>query len=181
MPLTIGGLLAIGFYAAHATAHVFRGTPEGAIWACHVASLLIGAGLLSRSATLNAVGLLIVAVGLPNWLVNLAAGGPFMPTSPLTHVGGLLVGLFGARRLGLPRLAWFRSLIVVAALTAASIWWTPPASNINLAFHGPDFVVRMGVPAAVYLLGVLAFWGLCLWTAERLVGAWLRRARSKST
>jgi hypothetical protein len=181
IPLAFCGLLAIAFFATHAAAHVARGTTENAIWVCHFSSLLIGIGLLSRSATLNAIGLLILIVGVPLWLVNLATGGEFLATSLLTHVGGLSVAVFGAQRLGLPRRVWFKALITATALIMASIWWTPPGANVNLAFHGPPIVGMMSVHPSIYLIGLLLFWGISLWSAERLVARWLHRRGCRST
>ncbi len=173
IPLAFCGLLAIGFLAIHSAAHVARGTPEDAIWVCHASNLFIGIGLLSRNSTLNAVGLLILTVGVPLWLVDLATGGDFLATSLLTHLGGLLVAVFGAQRLGLPRRVWFKTLIAATALIIASIWWTPPGANVNLAFHGPPIVGTMSVHPGIYLIGLLLFWGISLWSAERLLARWL--------
>lgn len=179
-PLGTWGLLACGFFVAHAVTHVARGTPEHAIWACHVSSLLIGIGLLSGRAQLNASGLLVLVVGVPVWLVNLMCGGQLIATSLLTHLGGLAAGVIGVRRLGWPRPVWFQALLVVVALIAASIWWTPPVANVNSAFGGPPILGEWSRWPGLHLAGLLLFWAVSLWSAERLIVRWLPPRRSES-
>ena len=127
--------LAVAFYAIHAGVHVARGEPYDLLWGCHLATLLVAAGLLWSVTALNAVGVLWACFGLPIWLLYIFTGGEFMPTAALTHVGGLAIGLYGVRLLGFPRgSAWI-------ALSAYFVLWlltraiTPESANINLAFH----------------------------------------------
>ena len=127
------GLLAIGFYGVHGAYHWFYGFPENLFWICHVGALVVGLRLLLGSAKLNGVGLLCLAFGTPLWLVGLAGGGTFVPTSILTHVGGLTIGLWGVTRLGLARGIWWKALVGVVVLHALSRWTTPADKNVNLA------------------------------------------------
>ena len=129
------GAAAVCFYAAHAGQYVVRRQPEHALWICHLGALLVGIGFLTRQSALNAVGTLWLIVGLPLWLYDLTAGGEFVPTSVLTHVGGLVIGLIGARRLGVPRGLWWKVVLGMVPVCAASRWLTPPSSNVNLAHH----------------------------------------------
>ena len=115
--------------------HLRRGEPYDLLWGCHIATLLVAAGLWRRNARLNAVGLLWACFGLPIWLLYTFTGGEFMPTALLTHVGGLVIGIYGVRVLGLPRgSAWTASAAYIGLwlLTRAV---TPESANINLAFH----------------------------------------------
>ncbi|HEX6099935.1 MAG TPA: hypothetical protein VF432_26720 [Thermoanaerobaculia bacterium] len=132
------GLAALACYAIHAAVHLHRGEPYDLLWSCHIAALLVGLGLLLRNATLNAIGFLWSCLGLPLWLLDLATGGTFLPTSALTHLGAFALGLFGVRRLGMPRQAALKALGAFVALCALCRAITPPAANVNLAFrvHG---------------------------------------------
>ena len=49
--------------------HLRRGEPYDLLWACHLAVLLVAAGLLLQRPALNAVGLLWACFGLPIWLL----------------------------------------------------------------------------------------------------------------
>src|SRR3972149_3134011 len=89
------GCLSLVFYAVHAGYHVFDGHPENGLWMCHVAAVLVGVGLIARSAAANAIGVLCLLVGLPLWVLDLVGGDRFLPTSLLADVGALVIGLAG--------------------------------------------------------------------------------------
>lgn len=126
---------AFGCYAAHAAVHLARGEPYDLFWGCHIAVVLVGAGLLAGHATLNAVGLLWACFGMPIWLLYSFTGGEFMPTALLTHAGGLVLGAIGVHRLGMPRGAWWKALAAYLALWTLTRAFTPADANINLAFR----------------------------------------------
>lgn len=123
------------FYGAHAAYYATHGQSlANMLWACHLATLMIGIGLLSGVAWLNAVGLLWLCLGLPVWLLDITNGGRFLPTSTLTHVGGLIVGFWGLRQLGSPPPAGWLAAAGLLAVHLLSRAVTPPAENVNLAF-----------------------------------------------
>ncbi len=131
----LGGLCCAGF-AAHATWHILAGTPQDIIWVCNLSALLVGFGLILGSPLMNSVGLLGLTIGLPTWILSLVSGEPLIPTSLLTHVLGLALGIVGARRMGIPPQAWWMALLFVAAVMIASRLFTSEEANVNLAF-GP--------------------------------------------
>jgi predicted membrane channel-forming protein YqfA (hemolysin III family) len=92
--MKIFGLAALGCYAIHAGFHILNGRPEEVLWMCHLGAALVGAGLLSSSATTNGIGTLFLCVGMPLWVMYLAGGGEFYPTSCFPHLGGLAIGLY---------------------------------------------------------------------------------------
>jgi hypothetical protein len=127
------GALAVAFYAIHAAAHIARRQPENLLWVCHLGSLAVGLGLLRGSPTLNAIGTFWLCWGLPLWILYLSMGGEFMPTSIGTHVGGFVIGFVGLRRIGLPRGAWWKTVLAWATLVVLTRVATPPAENVNMA------------------------------------------------
>ena len=128
-------LLAIGFYVVHALVHLSRGEPYDLLWGCHVAVLLVAAGLLTRSASLNAIGLLWSVLGFPFWLIYIFTGGELMPTATLTHLGGLVIGGYGVRLFGMPGGAAWKAVAAYLGLWAFTRLVTPESANVNLAFH----------------------------------------------
>lgn len=132
------GILAFVFYAIHAAVHLHRGQPYDLLWGCHIAALLVGLGLVLRNSSLNAIGFLWSCLGVPLWLLDLATGGEFMLTSPLTHLGAFAFGLIGVRKLSMPRYATMKALASFAMLWVVCRVVTPPAANINLAFRVHD-------------------------------------------
>lgn len=127
------GSLAILFYLIHAAYWLRQGIPANILWACHIATLLVGVGLLVRQPRLTAVGLSWLILGTPLWLLDLLSH-PLYPTSLFTHVGGLVIGVWGVWRYGFPRHTWLWALVGLAILQQICRWITPPAENVNLAF-----------------------------------------------
>lgn len=128
------GALVLTGTAVHAAYHLRHGRPWDLLWMCHVGSLLVGLGLLFRWPQAMGIGVLWLAAGLPFWLLDLATGGEFMPTSLFTHVGGLIAGIVGVIKLGMPAGGWWKAVLALAALHQACRWLTPATANVNLAF-----------------------------------------------
>jgi hypothetical protein len=128
------GLLALGCYAAHAAFHVVRGHAFDALWACHIAALLISAGAFFSQARWAAIGVLWLSFGNALWLVDLLGGGEFFPTSLLTHGVALAIGVIIVRRLGWPFPSWWAAALAFLVLLGVTRLLTPRAANVNLAF-----------------------------------------------
>jgi hypothetical protein len=129
------GLAALIFYVLHAVHETFAGQPESALWACHVATALVGLGLLLRKPTINAIGFLWLVLGVPLWLAEGPALLRFEPTSAAAHLAGLAIGLWGVRRLGLPRPVWWRAALALSTLHVLCRYVTPVEANVNVAFR----------------------------------------------
>lgn len=127
------GAVALCFYAAHAAHYLQRRQPESLLWICHLGAVLVGIGLLTRQGALNAIGTLWLLVGFPLWIYDLVKTGEWLWTSILTHIGGPLIGLAGARKLGVPTGLWWKAVAALLPIVLLSRWVTPPAANINLA------------------------------------------------
>lgn len=166
------GSLAILFYAVHGAYHWQQGVPQNMLWACHLGALLVGLGLLLHSANLNGTGFLWLSVGTCMWLFGLAVDVPFLPTSMLTHVGGLAIGLWGVRRLGLPAGVAWKALAGLALLHLISRGLNPPGRNINMAREIASGLESWFPSHAMFLLAIGA---LCAVTFVLLETA-LRRA-----
>jgi hypothetical protein len=137
----VWGSLAVAFFVVHLVWHAFLGDPENALWACHVASLLIGIGGITATPTCVVIGLLWLVVGIPLWFYHLAVGGPLVPTSLLTHFGGAAVGCVLLNKcLVAPKnaSAWWQASIGLVGLVILTRLTTAREANINLAFdvHG---------------------------------------------
>jgi hypothetical protein len=161
-------VLAVSFYAIHAFVHLRRGEPYDLLWGCHLATLLVAAGLLWRNATLNAIGLLWACFGLPMWLLYSFTGGEFMPTATLTHLGALVIGIYGVRLLGLPRGSTWKALAAYVGLWLLTRAITPERANINLAFHvHPGWEQRFAT-YPIYFVTLLTGGALVFAVAERV-------------
>ena len=128
------GLLAFGFYLVHATYHVLDHHPENLLWSCHLATVLVGIALLRGSATVNGIAFLWLLIGDLIWVIDLANGAEFLPTSLCTHVGGLILSLIALAKLGMPRQVWWKAMLAIWMLQDVTRQSAPPAGNVNLAF-----------------------------------------------
>jgi hypothetical protein len=167
------GLLALAGYAAHAGVHLARGEPQDLLWACHLGAAIVGVGLLAGSAAVNGVGTLLLCMGTPLWLMELAAGEEFLPTSCLTHVGGLAVGLWGVWRLGMPGGCWWRASATLVGLIALCRLVTPSHANVNVAFRIQPGWERYYSSHLVYLAVNIGLAAGYFWLLEVALGRWL--------
>ncbi len=127
------GIVALACFAAHGVYHYRFGFVENLLWACHLGCLLVGLGLLARSPAINAIGVFWLVLGFPLWFVGVWNSANFVPTTILTHFGGLGAGIVGLRDLGLPRHVWWKAWAALLALHVASRWLNPPDRNVNIA------------------------------------------------
>lgn len=170
--MTLWGLSALACYAIHAAFHLANARWYDLFWACHLAAVFIGSGLILRSAVANGIGVLLGLMGLPLWIADLAAGSTFYPTSLLTHVVALGIGLYGVNRLGMARGTWWKSTIALVGLIAVARLVTPPESNVNLAYAAPPGWNRDSASHAGYLAMALTAAAAYFFAIERLA-RWL--------
>jgi hypothetical protein len=128
------GILALLFFILHEAVYIHRGHPANGLWSCNVGLLAIAIGLLIPSAITNAVGTFWLTAGLPLWLYYLATTGDIIPTTLLSHLGGLLFGYAGIKRLGLPGVTWFISVLALFPLILLSRPLSLPDENINFSY-----------------------------------------------
>jgi hypothetical protein len=160
------GIAAVAFYAAHATTYLLRRQPENLLWVCHLGALAVGVGLIAGWPTWNAVGAFWLVLGVPLWIYDLSRGGEFIATSTLTHGGGLAVGAFGLRRIGLPRGAWWKATAALAGANLLCRAVTPPGENVNLA-HAVYRGWESAFPSHfVYLVCLLALFAAVAWALQ---------------
>jgi hypothetical protein len=127
------GLAALGFYAAHLIEWARKRKLENILWACHVGCLLVGIGWLTASPIINAIGLLWLLPGIFFWLLYLIGGGSFLWTSLLIHVGGNVLGVWNAARIGFPAGAWWKAGAAYVVLLLLSRRLSRPSENVNFS------------------------------------------------
>jgi len=172
------GSIAIAGYAIHAGVHLTRGEPQDLLWACHIAALLVGFGLVFRSPTLNAIGLLWSCFGTPMWLLDLAVGGEWIPTALLTHGAAMAFGIVGVRRLGLPRAAAPKAMASFVPLWAITRAVTPAPANVNVAFSVYQGWQQWFTSYPPYFVMLLAVAFVTFMVAEQLLTLMTRRERT---
>jgi hypothetical protein len=162
------GISAIMFFTVHGLYIIFMKSESwgNLLWTCHLGTVLIGIGCIARIATLNAAGLLWLVLGDFMWILYLTGGGELYLTSPLTHVGGLIIGILGARILGIPRFSWIVALVLMAGVQQACRWVTTESDNINLAFKVHEGWETMFPDYTWYVLLLLGISGLTFYSFQ---------------
>ena len=128
------GVLALFFFLIHAAVLVHAGEPYHILWSCHLACLMVGIALLLRLPWLLAVSFLWLAMGVPLWLLNLITSCDLMLTSTLSHIGGLIIAVYGLRFETIPRFSWAAATAGFIVLGGFSRLVTPRYANVNLSF-----------------------------------------------
>src|SRR5262249_51911805 len=107
------------------------------LWTCHVASALIGAGILLSLTRPVAVGLLFqVSIGIPAYLLDAISSGTTTPSSVAVHLVPPLLGFLSLRRAPYPPRCWLYALALFLAMQLVSYLATPPSLNVNVS-HAP--------------------------------------------
>lgn len=132
------GIIAILFYIIHGVISIRAHEGSNLLWLCNIGALLIGISLLLPRPELLGIGLLWSMLGNAIWVAYVASGATFHWSSLLTHAGGLILGLTGARLIGLPRYCWLWALLSLPFLQILSRLLTPEADNVNVAFRIQD-------------------------------------------
>ena len=158
------GILATLFWVIHATNHVLRGSAYDLFWACNVATPVLALGCFLRRARLCTIAVCWLAYGVPIWLLDLATGASLIPTSVLTHFGGLALGIVAVRKLGWPRRSWLVATGASLVLVVLARIFTTRAQNVMLAHrvhdgwerhfssHLPYLALMIAVSAVVFFV-----------------------------
>jgi hypothetical protein len=156
------GIVVLVFFVLLAAYHVLDAKPYHILWSCHAACLLVGCGVLFRYPLLNGIGFLWLCYGVPLWIMNVLTGDELILLSVPTHLGGLLIGLWGVKRFGIPRFTWITASICLLILGIVCRFTTPPQANVNLShaiWHGfetyfPSYLIYIVI---VYTSSVVSF------------------------
>lgn len=128
------GIVAILFYLIHAGALVSGREPYHLMWSCHLGCLLIGIGLLLSRPWLLSIGFFWMTIGVPLRILNVLMNADFMLTSTFSHIGGLVIALYGLRFMEIPKFSWTAATVGLVALGLVTRMVTPEHANVNLSF-----------------------------------------------
>jgi hypothetical protein len=133
----VGGF-ALAAIALHDAAHVREGRWYDLLWVCNVAALLVGPGVLLRSALLTTVAFTWILPGTLVWLLDAVVGGSgILPTSWGVHIGGTLAAAYGVRRAGYARHGYLVSVGFVCLVMIVSRLVGPAEHNVNAVHAVP--------------------------------------------
>lgn len=156
------GVLPLLFFVAYFAMALQRGKAADSLWMCHVANLLLSAGIFALSPRLVGIAVLWIILGIPLWALDVWRNAAVTPVSLVSHLGGLALGMYAAWRLRLSSNPWLAALLVFAALQQLCRWLTPEALNVNVAhapygeWDGPYWAYWL----VTMLAAAIALWGI---------------------
>ena len=138
------------------------------LWMCNIGNLLFAFGLFFDNRRLMRVAIIWTIPGLIVWFMYVVLAWGVFLTSTLAHVGGLLVGLFVLRRIGMNRGSWIYAFVWYLIVQLASRLFTATDLNVNLAHKiQPGWDQQFGSYWQFWL--VLTIVTACtLWLVEQL-------------
>ena len=164
LPLIFFSAQAIHYLRIHQFGHMF--------WMCNIGNLMLAIGLFFQSKSLIRVSSLWMIPGLFIWILYVVLAWGVFFSSTLAHVGGLIVGMYALRRVGMDRLSWLYAFLWFLLLQLGSRLFTSADLNVNLAHHiQPGWEQRFQAYWQFWLT-LVTLVGFVLW----IVGAILRRA-----
>jgi len=133
--LRLLGFLPLIFFSAQAIHYLQINQFGHMLWMCNVGNLLLAVGLFCQSKPLIRVSSIWMIPGLFIWIIYVVLAWGINLSSALAHVGGLIVGLYAVRRVGMDRVSWVYAFLWFLLVQLASRLFTAADLNVNLAHH----------------------------------------------
>jgi hypothetical protein len=164
------GAAALLLYIPHAAWLLAHDDAWGLLWMCDVAMPAVAFGCFAQKPRAVVTGFLFLIFGTPLWLLDLIAGGHMTPTSPLIHVGGVVVAYLAIRALRWPRHSWAVASAVSAVVLGLSRVFAPRDANINMAFRVYEGWEKYFSSHVFYVIGLWGSATAIFFLLERALG-----------
>jgi hypothetical protein len=103
------------------------------MWMCNIGNLMLAVGLFLWIRRLMLVAIIWTIPGMLIWILYVVLAWGVFFSSTLAHVGGLAVGMFVLRKIGMDRLTWVYAFAWYLVVQFISRLFTAPELNVNLA------------------------------------------------
>jgi hypothetical protein len=163
------GFLPLAFFVAQFVHYWRYGGLGNLAWMCNVGNLLLALGLFLYHKELIRASAIWTVPGLGIWFWYVWLPGGF--SSTLAHVGGVIVGMFVLRRVGMDRTAWLYAFAWYLFMQLVSRVLTSPEVNANVAHRiQPGWenafssywkfwlVMTVVVAAVLWMIGTVLSW-----------------------
>ncbi len=163
------GILPLMFFLVQFVHYLRVGQLSHLLWMCNIGNLLLAIGLFWRIRRLTRVAIIWTIPGLFIWFIYVVLAWGVFFSSTLAHVGGLIVGMFVLRQIGMDRGTWLFAFgwyllvqLLSRVLTAADL-------NVNLAHRiQPGWEQRFGSYWEFWLVLTVVI-AITLWVLEILL------------
>ena len=136
------------------------------LWMCNIGNLLLAIGLFTSNRRLMRIAIIWTIPGLFIWFLYVVLMWGVFFTSTLAHVGGLLVGMFALRIIGMDRRTWLFAFGWYLIVQLLSRLFTAADLNVNLAHRiQPGWEQRFGSYWEFWIV-LTAVTALALWILE---------------
>jgi len=163
------GILPFMFFLVQFVHYLRVGQLGHLLWMCNIGNLLLAIGLFWCNRRLTRVAIIWTIPGLFIWFIYVVLAWGVFFSSTLAHVGGLIVGMFVLRQIGMDRGTWLFAFgwyllvqLLSRVLTAADL-------NVNLAHRiQPGWEQRFGSYWEFWLVLTVVI-AITLWVLEILL------------
>lgn len=157
------GIFPLLFFLAQGV-HYWRSEQLGhMLWMCNIGDLLLAVGLFLKRPVLIRIAVIWMIPGFLIWFRYVVLEWGLFFSSVLAHVGGILVGLVAAKRVGVNRRSWFYAFGWYLLIQLLSRFLTAADLNVNLAHRiQPGFEQFFSSYWQFWLTGAFAT-GVILW------------------
>jgi hypothetical protein len=139
------GILPLMFFLAQCVHYWRVGQLGHLLWMCNIGNLLLAIGLFWGNRRLTRTAIIWTIPGLFVWFIYVVLAWGVFFTSTLAHVGGLIVGVFVLRQIGMDRGTWLLAFGWYLLVQLLSRVFTAPDLNVNLAHRiQPGWEQRFG-------------------------------------
>ncbi len=160
------GFLPLIFFVARLVEYIQVGTPSQVLWMCHLANLILAAGLFLANPLIVRVAVILLVFGVPPWVVDMFVIKIITPVSIVSHLGGMIVGLLAIAKTGMRPWTWPAAIAFFVIVQVLCRFVTPAALNINTSHRVYDIFKSIVSSYPLYWLISTAVLAVSLWVIE---------------
>ncbi|MCI0336550.1 MAG: hypothetical protein L0226_03155 [Acidobacteria bacterium] len=164
------GWLPLIFFIARLVAYVQLDQPSQMLWMCHLANLVLAAGLFLANPLIIRTAVVLLVFGIPPWAIDMLLTGLITPVSIASHLGGMIVGLLAIAKVRAKSWTWLMALASFVFVQIICRFVTPPALNVNTAHRVYDIWKDTVSSYWQYWLISTLVIGVSLWAIDWVLG-----------
>ena len=130
--LRLGGVAVLIIFLATLVIYRDQGDWGDILWACHVANLMLGVGMLLNIPFVIQLAALLIIPGTAVWITEVILGDSNTPISTLAHLGGAIIAVYAVYLVGIRGGVTLYAFGFTMILQHISRFITPERLNVNM-------------------------------------------------